>query len=62
MENTLVDIVQLSVQLRIAKGTLYNWVYQKRIPFIKAGRCLRFDPSEVLASLERHTLDETGKR
>ena len=35
----------------IAKGTLYNWVYLRRIPFRKGGRCLRFDPDEVIQSL-----------
>jgi len=45
---TLIDIDALSMKLNIPKGTLYNWVYLRRIPFIKAGRCLRFDPQEVL--------------
>jgi excisionase family DNA binding protein len=59
---TLVDINALSEMLNISKGTLYNWVYLKRIPFIKAGRCLRFDPREVFDSL-RHcrTMAEAGK-
>jgi len=51
----LVDVDELSARLSIAKGTLYNWVYLKRIPYIKAGRCLRFDPEEVLASLPHST-------
>ena len=33
----LVDIDELASRLSIAKGTLYNWVYLKRIPYIKAG-------------------------
>jgi len=32
------------------------------IPFIKAGRCLRFDPNEVLNSLKHYKMDLTGKR
>ena len=51
----LIDINELSARLSIAKGTLYNWVYLKRIPYIKAGGCLRFDPDEVLASLSHST-------
>jgi hypothetical protein len=39
----------------IAKGTLYNWVYLRRIPFRKCGRCLRFDPDEVIRSLPHST-------
>ena len=59
----LIDIDELASRLSIAKGTLYNWVYLKRIPYIKAGRCLRFDADEVLASLPHSTTMElAGKR
>ena len=37
MEKTLIDINELSCRLSIPKGTLYNWVYLRRIPFIKGG-------------------------
>jgi excisionase family DNA binding protein len=43
----LLNITELSRQLGLAKGTLYNWVCQRRIPFIKLGRALRFDSEEV---------------
>ena len=52
-DQQLIDINELSKRLSIPKGTLYNWVYLHRIPFIKAGRSLRFDASEVIQSL-RH--------
>jgi excisionase family DNA binding protein len=63
MAKALVDINELAEILSIAKGTLYQWVYLRRIPFIKAGRCLRFDAEEVIASL-RHfrTITEADKR
>ena len=58
----LIDIDELAARLSIAKGTLYNWVYLKRIPYIKAGRCLRFDADEVLATLGHSiTMDMAGK-
>jgi excisionase family DNA binding protein len=41
-ELILVDINELSRRIGIPKGTLYQWVYLRRIPFIKAGRSLRF--------------------
>jgi excisionase family DNA binding protein len=50
----LIDINELSQLLSISKGTLYNWCYLRRIPYIKAGRSLRFDPDEVIQSL-RHS-------
>jgi hypothetical protein len=61
--NALVDINELSRRLSIAKGTLYNWVYLRQIPFIKAGPSLRFDPEEVIRSLPHCSkLDLAGQR
>jgi excisionase family DNA binding protein len=45
----LLDIRQAAQFLLIAESTLYGWVWQKRIPFIKVGRRVRFD----LLDLER---------
>ena len=36
-DSRLIDINELSSRLNIAKGTLYNWVYLRRIPFVKMG-------------------------
>jgi excisionase family DNA binding protein len=59
----LIDINELSRRLSIPKGTLYNWVYLRRIPFVKAGRCLRFDPEEVIHSLPHSpTMGSAGNR
>lgn len=60
-QESLIDINELSRVLSVPKGTLYNWVYLKRIPFIKAGRSLRFDAQEVIQSLPHsHILDLAG--
>lgn len=62
-EINLITIDQLSRRLSIPKGTLYNWVYQRRIPFIKAGRSLRFDAENVIQSLPHcPTMDLAGSR
>jgi excisionase family DNA binding protein len=62
-EEILVDIKELSRRLSIPRGTLYNWVYLRRIPFIKAGRSLRFDAQEVIRSLPHcSTMDLAGQR
>jgi excisionase family DNA binding protein len=59
----LINIDELAARLAVAKSTLYNWVYLRRIPYIKAGRCLRFDPQAVFNSL-RHlpTMEVAGRR
>jgi hypothetical protein len=46
-------------------GTLCNWVHYRRIPFVKAGGCLRFDYAQVLESLRQYTIIEesaSGRR
>ena len=44
----------LRFQLSIPIGTIYNWCYLRRIPFIKAGRFLRFDAEEVIRLMPRY--------
>ena len=58
--STLIDINELSRRLRVAKGTLYNWVYLRRIPFVKAGRCVRFDYQKVLETLRQYPIIDTS--
>jgi excisionase family DNA binding protein len=63
MKNRLINITELSQWLGVAVGTLYNWVYQERIPFKKLGRCLRFAVDEIEEWLRnRSTLEEAGRR
>jgi excisionase family DNA binding protein len=58
----LIDINELSKRLSVPRGTLYDWVYLHRIPFVKAGRSLRFDPDEVIRSLPHYgMIGSTGK-
>ena len=40
-------IKQLSEYLNIPVPTLYDWVHQKRIPYYKLGKMIRFDVYEV---------------
>jgi excisionase family DNA binding protein len=62
-DTQLIDINELSSRLNIAKGTLYNWVYLRRIPFVKLGRALRFDPTEIDRIVRfSTTLEVAGRR
>ena len=62
LPHKLIDVEDLARHLSVAKGTLYNWVYLRRIPYIKVGRCLRFDLRAVLDSLSSTTMESAGKR
>ena len=39
----LINVSELSELTGLSIHTLYNWVSQKRIPFVKAGRLTKFD-------------------
>jgi hypothetical protein len=62
-EKRLVDINKLSQLISIPKGTLYNLVYLRQIPFVKRGRSLRFDPEEVIRSMPHYDkIGSAGQR
>ncbi len=45
--NKLYEINQLSALLQVSVPTLYRWVHQKKIPYIKLGGKLRFDVEAI---------------
>lgn len=45
----LLNLKQAAALLNVAPRTIYSWVAERRIPFRKAGRLLRFDRAELLA-------------
>ncbi|MFX1238437.1 MAG: helix-turn-helix domain-containing protein [Promethearchaeota archaeon] len=47
MEN-LLDIKEVSAKLMIKESTLRAWVFQRRIPFIRLGRLVRFKEAELV--------------
>ena len=47
MERRYLNIRELSDYLGISKGTLYVWVCQKRIPYVKISNLLRFDLNQI---------------
>jgi excisionase family DNA binding protein len=60
----LITIKQLSALWNLPAGTLYNWVSQGRIPYVKLGRLLRFNVAlleEVRKSSTREPKPVTGR-
>ena len=43
----LVDIQEAASYLAVSVSTLYGWVWQRRIVFVKVGRALRFDLADL---------------
>jgi excisionase family DNA binding protein len=47
MEKRFIGIEELAAYLGLAKGTVYIWVCQKKIPYLKMGRLVKFDLREI---------------
>lgn len=55
-ESRLIDITELSDRLGIPKNTLYDWAAFGRIPHLKIGKLLRFEPTAIEEWLVRHRM------
>lgn len=51
-DNQLWSVERLSEFLAVPAGTIRDWVFKRKIPFVKAGRLVRFNPSDVHKWLE----------
>ena len=52
----LVGIHEAAQFLAVSVSTLYGWVWQRRISFIKVGRAVRFDLSDLNAFVEENRI------
>jgi excisionase family DNA binding protein len=46
-QERLVNVHEAAQILCVSVSTLYGWVWQRRIPFVKIGRALRFRPTDL---------------
>lgn len=56
MTTRLLNINEVSHLTGLSPHTLYTMVSQRRIPYVKVGRLLRFDPGHLEAWLKQHTV------
>ena len=46
-EQRYISPQELSKYLNLSTQTVYEWICQKKIPYIKMGRLVRFDQREI---------------
>jgi excisionase family DNA binding protein len=56
--NNLIDCKGLSQLLDVKEWTIRHWVSEKKIPFIKVGRLVRFDEEQIRKFIEKNSVDE----
>lgn len=54
----LLNLSETAEILGIKRPTLYNWVNERRIPFVKVGRLVKFDPKDLREFIEKHKKHE----
>jgi len=57
MERRLLGVDELAEYLGVKKWTLYTWVSQRRIPFVKCGRLTKFDLRDIDKWIETNRVE-----
>lgn len=58
--NYLVDLSTIAEILSVKKSYVRHMVFYRKIPFIKVGKLVRFDPAQVLESVLSHDTNVKG--
>ena len=61
-KRNLISANEMATVLGIQCQTVYLWVRQKRIPFYRVGRLVKFDEAEVLARFKAYTDNDNNDR
>lgn len=59
MTDALLTVNEAAAYLRVQPRTIYQWVWRRRIPFLKAGAAVRFSRDELDTWLARRNRKET---
>ena len=58
MNKRLININELSEYIDLSISTIYSWVSQRRIPFIKCGKLTKFDLERINDWIEESSVEE----
>jgi len=59
-ESRLMTVQDAAKFLAVSTSTLYGWVYQRRIPFVKVGSALRFEMAELQKFIQSNRFPVNG--
>lgn len=57
MNNTLLNVQEAASYLHIATSTLYRWVHQKKIKYVKIGSRVLFSQNSLDEFINNNTID-----
>ena len=47
VEKGLLSVDELAAYLGVSRWSVYQWISQRRVPYVKIGRLVRFDKVEI---------------
>ena len=59
---TLATAPQIAKACNVSRRTVDNWIKTRRVPYVKIGASVRFNPAEVMASLAKFTVHPVTTR
>jgi len=60
-EECLVSVNEAARLLAVSVSTLYGWVWQRRISFVKLGRAVRFDTTDLREFVKENRVEGRGQ-
>jgi len=61
MDKRFLDIKELAKYLGISISTLYDWINQRKIPYVKISNLVRFDLNEIDKWIEEKRIKPIDK-
>ena len=58
MNRRLLNVEEVAHMLDMKTGTIYQWVSQRRIPFVKCGRLTKFDIERIDEWIKESSVEE----
>ena len=58
VERRLVGVQEVAHMLDMSKDTIYKWVTQRKIPFVKCGRLTKFDLQKIESWIEENSVEK----
>lgn len=58
MNRRLLNVEEVAQMLDMRTSTIYKWVSQRRIPFVKCGRLTKFDLQRIDEWIKKSSVEE----
>lgn len=58
VDKRFIGVKELAEYLNIKPETVYAWVQQRKFPYVKIGRLVKFDPLKIDGWIKEHSIEQ----